>query len=112
MVMLGRMIHQLMPVLYNCLCRVWVLFRPCADDEKCRLNVVLVQYIQYLLRIVRSPCSVEGDCADLLIPVNAIDWQLSLCRRGGDRRRRLHRSKNGGAGKNGAQQRKMAFFQN
>ena len=50
-----RMVHDLMPCFGDGFAGVGVVVCPVADHEKGSLDLILRQYIQYLLRIVCAP---------------------------------------------------------
>ena len=54
-----------------------ILVRSVADHEKGRLDAVVREYIQDLLRVVRPPCGIKGNAAHLLIAFHAVDGQLA-----------------------------------
>ena len=55
MVVLAGMVHQLMSMLDNGFRRIRILLRPRSDHKERRLDVVFVQHVEDLLRVVRSP---------------------------------------------------------
>ena len=48
-------VHHLMSRVHDCLCGIGILRRPVANNEERRLDVVLFQYIENFLRVVRAP---------------------------------------------------------
>ena len=71
------MVHQLAAAVYDGLGLLRILVRPVADHEKGRLDAVVREYIQDLLRVVRPPCGIKGNAAHLLIAFHAVDGQLA-----------------------------------
>ena len=71
------MVHQLAAAVYDGLGLLRILVRSVADHEKGRLDAVVREYIQDLLRVVRPPCGIKGNAAHLLIAFHAVDGQLA-----------------------------------
>ena len=71
------MVHQLAAAVYDGLGLLRILVRSVADHEKGRLDAVVREYIQDLLRVVRPPGGVERDAAHLLVALDAVDGQLA-----------------------------------
>ena len=78
MVVCVGMVHQLAAAVYDGLGLLRILVRPVADHEKGRLDAVVREYIQDLLRVVRPPCGIKGNAAHLLIAFHAVDGQLRV----------------------------------
>ena len=56
------MVHQLAAAVYDGLGLLRILVRPVADHEKGRLDAVVREYIQDLLRVVRPPMRHQRKC--------------------------------------------------
>ena len=56
------MVHQLAAAVYDGLGLLRMLVRPVADHEKGRLDAVVCEYIQDLLRVVRPPMRHQRKC--------------------------------------------------